>query len=51
MMSGHPGQSLARGSDFGWLFFTLFTPMMFGVMWGYPFFTVGQGLPRLRPAS
>src|SRR3954468_10584176 len=29
-----------------WLaFLTLFTPMMFGVMWGYPFFTVGQGLP------
>src|SRR4051812_808107 len=29
-----------------WLtFLTLFTPMMFGVMWGYPFLTVGQGPP------
>lgn len=26
-------------------FLTLFTPMMFGVMWGYPFLTIGQGLP------
>jgi MFS family permease len=23
----------------------MFTPMMFGVMWGYPFLTIGQGLP------
>ncbi len=29
-----------------WLgFMTLFTGMTFGVMWGYPFLTVGQGLP------
>jgi MFS family permease len=26
-------------------FTTLFPSMMFGVMWGYPFLTVGQGLP------
>jgi hypothetical protein len=26
-------------------FMTLFPSMMFGVMWGYPFLTVGQGLP------
>ena len=25
-------------------FTTLFAPMVFGVMWGYPFLTVGQGL-------
>jgi Major Facilitator Superfamily len=25
-------------------FTTLFPPMMFGVMWGYPFLTLGQGL-------
>jgi predicted MFS family arabinose efflux permease len=35
-----PGTRLAF-----WLgFLTLFTPMMFGVMWGYPFLVVGQGL-------
>jgi hypothetical protein len=29
-----------------WLgFMTLFTAMAFGVMWGYPFLTVGQGQP------
>lgn len=29
-----------------WLgFMTLFTGMTFGVMWGYPFLTVGQGVP------
>lgn len=26
-------------------FLSMFTPMMFGVMWGYPFLTIGQGLP------
>ena len=26
-------------------FMSLFPSMMFGVMWGYPFLTVGQGLP------
>jgi MFS family permease len=36
-----PGTRLAF-----WLGFTsLFTGMMFGVMWGYPFLVVGQGLP------
>jgi MFS family permease len=35
-----PGTRLAF-----WLgFLTLFAPMMFGVMWGYPFLVVGQGL-------
>ena len=35
-----PGTRLAF-----WLgFLTLFTPMMFGVMWGYPFLVAGQGL-------
>jgi MFS family permease len=35
-----PGTRLAY-----WLgFLTLFAPMMFGVMWGYPFLVVGQGL-------
>jgi MFS family permease len=35
-----------------WLgFMALFTGMTFGVMWGYPFLTVGQGLsPRLAGA-
>jgi hypothetical protein len=37
-----PGTRLAF-----WLgFMTLFAPMMFGVMWGYPFLVVGQGLSR-----
>ncbi len=37
-----PGTRLAF-----WLgFLTLFTGMTFGVMWGYPFLTVGQGLSR-----
>ena len=35
-----PGTRLAF-----WLgFVALFTPMMFGVMWGYPFLVVGQGV-------
>jgi MFS family permease len=37
-----PGTRLAF-----WLgFLCLFTPMMFGVMWGYPFLVSGQGLSR-----
>jgi MFS family permease len=42
-----PGTRLAF-----WLgFLTLFAPMMFGVMWGYPFLVVGQGLsPELAGA-
>jgi MFS family permease len=41
-----PGTRLAF-----WLgFLTLFTPMMFGVMWGYPFLVSGQGLSRERAA-
>jgi MFS family permease len=37
-----PGTRLAF-----WLgFLSLFAPMMFGVMWGYPFLVSGQGLPR-----
>jgi predicted MFS family arabinose efflux permease len=37
-----PGTRLAF-----WLgFLTLFTPMMFGVMWGYPFLVSGQGVSR-----
>jgi MFS family permease len=37
-----PGTRLAF-----WLgFMALFTPMMFGVMWGYPFLVAGQGVPK-----
>lgn len=36
-----PGTRLAFWQNF----LTLFTPMTFGVMWGYPFLTIGQGLP------
>lgn len=42
-----PGTRLAF-----WLgFLTLFTPMMFGVMWGYPFLVSGQGLSRELAAA
>jgi predicted MFS family arabinose efflux permease len=35
-----------------WLgFMTLFTGMAFGVMWGYPFLTMGQGLPSGQAAA
>jgi hypothetical protein len=42
-----PGTRLAF-----WLgFMTLFAPMIFGVMWGYPFLVLGQGLsPELAGA-
>jgi hypothetical protein len=42
-----PGTRLAF-----WLgFLTLFTPMMFGVMWGYPFLVAGQGVARGTAAA
>jgi MFS family permease len=42
-----PGTRLAF-----WLgFLTLFPPMMFGVMWGYPFLVSGQGMSREQAAA
>ena len=42
-----PGRSRAPGWGFWLGFMALFTGMTFGVMWGYPFLTVGPGaLPR-----
>ena len=38
------GRSRAPASGFWLGFMALFTGMTFGVMWGYPFLTLGQGL-------